>query len=136
MTPSEREATTTSAPASRRATTSAAPMPRLPPVTTARLPSSRNASRTPLTAAPPECLKPRGWSLVYRWPGSSRMDHDFDAAGIVATDLQGVLRRIELVVARDYRLQVNAPIGGERDRGRVCVRVAERARDPDLLRLD
>src|SRR4051812_2554614 len=143
MTPSEREAITTSAPASRKATTSAAPIPRLPPVTTATLPSRRKASSTPLTGAPPGCLKPHGRGPAGAHHGTmappgclkphgrgptgahhgtmappgclkphgrgpagagqalSRMDHDLHAAGILATGLQGVLRRIELVVTGD-----------------------------------
>ena len=82
ITPSERDATTTSAPASRRATTSAAPIPRLPPVTTATLPSSRKASIT-FTRPPPECpvfaIGPssvgcralQGWTMTFTLPGSS-----------------------------------------------------------------
>src|SRR3954452_12442793 len=136
MTPSEREAITTSAPASRKATTSAAPIPRLPPVTTATLPSRRKASSTPLTGAPPGCLKPHGRGPAGAGQALSRMDHALHAAGILATGLQGVLRRIELVVTGDYGLQVDAPVGRQRARGRVGVGVAECPGHPDLARLN
>ena len=77
-----------------------------------------------LAVEPERVQDAQGWTMTFTLPGSSRPTS------------QCVLRRIELVVARDYRLQVNAAVRRQRDRGRVRVRVAERPGHPDLLRLD